>query len=104
MDTTHTLSQFVKALVTEVTAQVIAASPGNKKPEPSGWMNTPEAAKYLGLKPNTLEILRCKGLGPKYAKPSRNIVRYRASDLDDYLARQTFTHTAQDVPKRREKK
>ncbi len=44
--------------------------------------NTQEAAAYLGVKPNTLEIWRCKHRGPKYAKLGTRVL-YDPDDLDD---------------------
>lgn len=48
-------------------------------------MDTKEAAEYLRVSTQHLEIARHKGSGPKYAKFSR-LVRYRKADLDEYLA------------------
>jgi hypothetical protein len=31
-------------------------------------LNTHEAAAFLGIKPNTLEVWRCQKKGPKYSK------------------------------------
>ena len=48
-------------------------------------LNTHEAAAYLGVKPNTLEVWRCKHRGPKYAKLGSRIV-YDLDDLDAFFA------------------
>lgn len=48
-------------------------------------LKTPEAAKYIGLKPNTLDIWRCQKKGPKFHRVGRSII-YLREDLDDYLA------------------
>lgn len=53
-------------------------------------INTAEAAEYLGLRPNTLEIWRCRHLGPKYKKLGRRIL-YDPADLDEYAASCTVT-------------
>lgn len=44
-----------------------------------------EAAEYLGLSVSTLNKWRCYGEGPKFVKLGRAI-RYRMSDLDEYIA------------------
>jgi len=49
-----------------------------------GFITTPQAAEYLGMKPQTLEAWRCRGGGPKFAKLGR-AVRYRQSDLDAWI-------------------
>jgi len=48
-------------------------------------LNTREAAAYLGVRPNTLEVWRSKHRGPRYAKLGSRIV-YDPDDLDDYVA------------------
>ena len=48
-------------------------------------LRTPEAAKYVGLSPSTLEKLRLTGNGPVYQKAGPKIVVYRAEDLDAWL-------------------
>lgn len=53
-------------------------------------INTAEAAEYLGLRPNTLEIWRCRHQGPKYKKLGRRIL-YDPADLDEYAASCTVT-------------
>lgn len=47
-------------------------------------MTTKEAAMWLGLKSNTLEVWRVYGKGPKFLKMGR-AVRYRLEDLNAYL-------------------
>ncbi len=47
-------------------------------------MNTTEAAEYVRLGKPTLERFRISGDGPAYVKLG-GAVRYRRSDLDDWL-------------------
>lgn len=47
-------------------------------------LTTENAAEYLDLKKQTLEIWRVYGKGPKFLKIGRS-VRYRKADLDTYL-------------------
>lgn len=47
-------------------------------------LKTNEAAEILDLKPATLEIWRSQGKGPRFLKIGR-AVRYRLSDLEEYL-------------------
>jgi len=53
-------------------------------------LSTREAAAYLGVRPNTLEIWRCKHRGPKYAKLGSRIV-YDPDDLDAYFAARSIS-------------
>jgi len=57
------------------------------------FMTTEQAAQFLGLRPNTLEIWRFRGTGPKFVKLGR-AVRYRLADLEDFIQAQTRQKTA----------
>jgi excisionase family DNA binding protein len=61
---------------------------------PRLYLRTPEAARYLGLSPRTLEKHRCSGTGPVFHKVG-GAVRYLAADLDAWAerGRQTSTRT-----------
>jgi len=48
------------------------------------FLDSDQAAQYIGLKRTTLEAWRCRGGGPKFAKLGR-AVRYRKADLDDWI-------------------
>ncbi|MFT6009254.1 MAG: putative DNA-binding transcriptional regulator AlpA [Parasphingorhabdus sp.] len=51
----------------------------------TGLMSTPQAAQYIGLAVSTLEAKRTRGGGPKFIKMPCRTVRYRKSDLDDWI-------------------
>lgn len=55
---------------------------------------TEEAAIYTRLSRQTLEGLRVKGGGPRYAKLSRRVL-YRRAALDEWLAANEQNHTAE---------
>ena len=57
-------------------------------------LTTEAAARQLGVSPRTMEGWRSRGGGPQYVSISRNVVRYRASDLDAWVARHAVAHTA----------
>ncbi len=48
-------------------------------------LRTPEAARYIGIRPNTLEGWRIQKKGPKFHRVGRLIIYFR-EDLDAYLA------------------
>jgi len=48
-------------------------------------LNTKELASYLGVAVSTLLLYRAEGTGPRYIKMGR-LVRYRASDVEAWLA------------------
>ena len=52
--------------------------------EQKRFLNSDEAADYLGLQRTTLEAWRCRGGGPRFVKLGR-AVRYRQADLDEWI-------------------
>lgn len=57
-------------------------------------VRTPEAAAFLRLSDSTLEKLRLKGTGPKYAKLGRICV-YSLEDLEEWVAARSRTSTSE---------
>ena len=49
------------------------------------YLTTPQAAQYLNLSTQHLEIMRHQGEGPRFLKLPR-LVRYRRADLDAWMA------------------
>jgi len=64
--------------------------------QPLYTLTTEGAAKHTLLSVSTLKKLRLTGTGPKYMKLGR-AVRYRASDLDAWMAARVITSTSQQV-------
>ena len=58
----------------------------------SPFLNTAQAAHYIGLADRTLETMRTEGTGPRFRRHGR-FVRYHIDDLDAWsegsLARRT---------------
>jgi Helix-turn-helix domain len=64
-------------------------------------LDNEQTAALLGIKPNTLEIYRCKGRGPAFIKlgdAAQSPVRYRRSAINDWLVRQSFASTSDYSP------
>jgi predicted DNA-binding transcriptional regulator AlpA len=59
-------------------------------------VDTEGASKHIGLAVSTLEKLRVTGGGPRFVKLGR-AVRYRVSDLEDYVAERVISSTSQRV-------
>jgi len=57
-------------------------------------MNTEEAARYLGMSTQWLEVSRVKGTGPRFCRLGRAI-RYRREALDEWLIAHEVSNTAQ---------
>jgi excisionase family DNA binding protein len=55
--------------------------------------NTKQAAGYLNLSQRYLEKLRVSGNGPPFSKIGK-CVRYRTSDLDEFIERKTIRSTS----------
>ena len=60
------------------------------------YFDTKDAARLLGLHPDTLRRLRRVGGGPRYVKIGRAI-RYRSDDVDSWAASRTFASTADEA-------
>ena len=63
---------------------------------PPAVFDTVQAAAYVKLSTQFLEIARTRGSGPPYLKFSR-AVRYRPQDLDEWLASRVVKSTAEAV-------
>jgi hypothetical protein len=50
---------------------------------PDGRMDSKKTARYLGLSPKTLAMLRCAGKGAPYVKRGR--IFYFRANLDEWL-------------------
>lgn len=61
---------------------------------PKEVFNTEDAAQYLCVSKQLLELLRAQGGGPRYAKLQR-LVRYRRVALDEWLIESERSHTAE---------
>jgi hypothetical protein len=50
------------------------------------FLRTPDAARYCGVSPRTLEKWRVSGGGPPYSRPpKRHFVVYHVDDLEAWL-------------------
>ncbi len=88
MNTTHTAT--VEAIKAELLAQL------NCDPKhPPAHVNDKSAAAALGVQANTLAVWRSTGrYGLPFIKAGRS-VKYRISDLAEFLARRTACHTGE---------
>lgn len=58
------------------------------------WLNTRDAAGYLGMSAAHLKNLRLRGMGPKYARNpaiQNSPCMYKKSWLDEYMTRWAVT-------------
>ena len=69
---------------------------------PTQKLTTVEAAKFLGVQPNTLEIWRCRKKEPKYSKIGSRVL-YDINDLEAYFSSQAV-HTIDTAPQLRSKR
>ena len=60
------------------------------------YLDTKQAAAYLGLSDKTLEKLRVSGRGPRYAKAGRRVI-YDRGDLDEWVAARKRGFTGESV-------
>jgi hypothetical protein len=64
---------------------------------PPARMDTDEAARFLGLRRQTLVNWRCAGKGPAFIRMGK-LVRYDRAVLEAFLAAQTVRPESQAVP------
>ena len=60
------------------------------------YLNTQEAADYLGISPKTLSKMRGGGGGPRYSKAGRRVI-YDIRDLDSWVEGRKRRFTAESV-------
>lgn len=65
-----------------------------RKERPKAWLNSTEAAEYIGVHPSTLGHWRESRIGPAFQRYDSGPVRYRRADLDAYLSRTRFAGVA----------
>lgn len=54
---------------------------------PQRWMSPAQVCEMVpGMTVRRLEYLRCKGQGPRYAKPTPKTVIYGEDDLNDWVS------------------
>jgi hypothetical protein len=58
------------------------------------YLNTDDAARFLGLSKQTLARWRVEGAGPPYRKLGSRVT-YRRADLEAFAEGNTFDHTSQ---------
>jgi len=67
---------------------------------PTDLLTTVLAALYIGVRPQTLRVWRCRGCGPAYVRIGtgpRTRAAYRRAELDQWLGAHTFRSTAAET-------
>jgi len=62
---------------------------------PDDLLKPNNAARLLGVSEIWLKKLRLSGGGPKYVRLSERLIRYKRSDLTDWVEARRFSNTAQ---------
>ena len=57
------------------------------------YLQTPDAARRLGLAPTTLEKMRGRGDGPKFHRFSRRRIAYATTALDAWAREREYQST-----------
>lgn len=60
------------------------------------YLNTKQAAEYLGMSPKTLINMRITGKGPRYSKVSRRVI-YDIADVDRWIVENKRRFTGEAV-------
>lgn len=56
-----------------------------------------EAANLLGLSIRTLQNWRVRGGGPRFVRISSRCIRYRITDIEEWIAARTCANTSEPV-------
>jgi hypothetical protein len=90
----HLLSRQVTLTAPSASSSAPLAAAGSSAREASTLL-TPEAAGlHLGVSAKVLERWRSRGEGPAFARLSRKTIRYRAEDIDAFVAGSVVASTA----------
>ncbi|PWG03298.1 helix-turn-helix domain-containing protein [Sphingosinicella humi] len=72
--------------MTDLTLEAIRAVVREELGKPvSPWLDTEQAAAYLGSTPGTMKNWRATGHGPRYHLIQTRLVRYHVEDLDRFV-------------------
>ena len=64
-------------------------------------LDNEQTAALLGIKPNTLEIWRCTGRGPRFVKLGQSKqapIRYQRTEVASWIEQQSFASTSAYSP------
>ena len=75
----------------------LAGHPGAPQ-APDRFLRPREAAEVLGLAPQTLAKWRCAGGGPPFCRLGGRSIRYRASELENWVGADRFRSTSAVAP------
>jgi excisionase family DNA binding protein len=73
----------IVAIAQEVATRVLGVI-GNQSSVPKVWLNTSEAAAYMGCARDHLGKLRERGTGPTYRKFGKSVI-YNTAELDEFM-------------------
>ncbi len=71
--------EFARLVARAVVAEMAAVQPE--------YMNSAQAAAFLGMTEEGLATMRKEGRGPSFVRASGKLVRYRIQDLRDFMNR-----------------
>lgn len=78
-------AEFAKMVAREVAAELAEGFASGRFAPPSEYLNSAQAAAFLGLTEAGMETMRKEGRGPRYIRASQKFVRYRVQDLRDFM-------------------
>jgi predicted DNA-binding transcriptional regulator AlpA len=73
----------------------VSMSKSESRPSLGPRLRTPDAARYLGISPSTLEKMRCAGTGPEFEGVGGKAVVYSIHALEEYLAQRRARSTSE---------
>ena len=83
-------------VLVEAIAEAVARRIAEQRPAPQAavapgveteWLDTARAARYLGIKPKTLQEWRAAGEGPPAHRLGKRAIRYSRAELEAFARR-----------------
>jgi excisionase family DNA binding protein len=88
-----TLRKPPRPKMEEIARRVLGDRPQAVINPPEPLLTEEQAAEYLQLSQRALQSWRTRGNGPRYVKISGRAVRYRRTDLDQWIVGKLRTRT-----------
>ena len=90
-------AEFAKLIAQAVAAELADGYATGRFAPPSEYLNTAQAAAFLGLTEAGMETMRKEGRGPSFVRASQKLVRYRVQDLRHWMEQHLIEHGGSNV-------
>lgn len=74
-----------KSMIKTLLSKCITKPKGHIMTKQEPLLTTKEVAEFIGVAPFTVAKYRMKGIGPKYIQLGQKVIRYRKSDVEEWI-------------------